>query len=65
MARGQVWRTGSANIEIVGLGKRLIHYRITPQFSPKQVSTQLSGIDAMSNYLQVHQAQLVHAPSTN
>jgi hypothetical protein len=65
LAKGQVWQTRAANIEIVGLGKRLIHYRITRQFGPKEVSAQLSGIDAMSNYLQVHQAQLVRGDSTN
>ena len=65
LAKGQVWQTRAANIEIVGLGKRLIHYRITRQFGPKQVSAQLSGIDAMSTYLQIHQAQLIKGPSTN
>ncbi len=65
LAKGQVWRTRAANIEIVGLGKRLIHYRITRQFGPKGVSAQLSGIEAMSKYLEAHQAQLIRGPSTN
>ncbi len=65
LAKGQVWRTRAANIEIVGLGKRLIHYRITRQFGPKHVSAQISGIDAMSKYLELHQAQLVRGPSAN
>ena len=65
LARGQVWKTRAADIEIVGLGKRLIHYKITKQFGPKYVSAQISGIEAMSNYLEIHQAQLVKGPSTN
>jgi hypothetical protein len=31
LAKGQVWKTRAADIEIVALGKRLIHYRITKQ----------------------------------
>ena len=65
MATGQVWKTGAADIEIVGLGKRLIHYRITRQFGRKRVSAQLSGIEAMSNYLAANAARLVKGPSTN
>ena len=65
LAQGQVWKTRAANIEIVGLGKRLIHYKITKQFGLKHVSAQISGIEAMSNYLELHQAQLAKGPSAN
>jgi hypothetical protein len=65
LAQGQVWKTRAADIEIVGLGKRLIHYKITKQFGPKHVSAQISGIEAMSNYLEIHRAQLVKGASTN
>ncbi len=65
MAKGQVWKTRAADIEIVGLGKRLIHYKITKQFGPKHVSAQISGIEAMADYLATNQAQLVKGPSTN
>jgi hypothetical protein len=65
LAKGQVWKTGAANIEIVGLGKRLIHYKITQQFGLKGVSAQISGIDAMAGYLEANEARLVKGPSTN
>jgi hypothetical protein len=65
LAKGQVWETRAANIEIVGLGKSLIHYKITRQFGLKQVSAQISGIEAMANYLEANQARLVKGPSTN
>ncbi len=65
LAKGQVWKTGAANIEIVALGKRLIHYRITRQFGEKRVSAQISGIEAMAHSLQTHEARLVKGPSTN
>ena len=65
LAKGQVWKTRAANIEIVSLGKRLIHYRITRQFDPRRVSAQISGIDAMARYLETNAACLVKGPSTN
>ena len=65
LATGQVWMTGAANIEIVALGKRLIHYRITRQLGRKGVSAQISGIEAMENYLKTNEARLVKGDSTN
>jgi len=65
LAKGQVWKTRAANIEIVALGKRLIHYRITRQFGRKRVSAQISGIEAMANYLAANAARLVKGSSTN
>jgi hypothetical protein len=65
LAKGQIWKTNAAAIEIVGLGKRLIHYKITKQFGPKGVSAQISGIEAMANYLEANAARLVKGPSTN
>ena len=65
LAKGQIWKTRAANIEIVALGKRLIHYRITKQLGLKQVSAQLSGIEAMADYLRANEARLVRGASTN
>jgi len=65
LAKGQVWKTRAANIEILGLGRRLIHYRITKQLGRKQVSAQISGIEPMENYLKTNAARLVKGDSTN
>ena len=65
LAEGQIWKTGAADIEIVALGKSLIHYRITKQFGRKGVSAQISGIEAMANYLATTKAQLVPGASAN
>ncbi len=65
LASGQVWKTRAADIEIVALGKRLIHYRITKQLGHQRVSAQLSDIQAMANYLQTNRAQLVMGQSKN
>ena len=65
LAQGQVWKTRAADIEIVALGERLIHYKITRQFGQKRVSAQISGIEAMANYLTANAARLVKGHSTN
>jgi hypothetical protein len=65
LAKGQIWKTSAANIEIVALGRRLIHYRITKQIGRKAISAQLSGIEAMENYLKTNEARLVKGASTN
>ena len=65
LAKGQVWKTQAANIQIMLVGKRLIHYKITNQLGMRRVSTQISGIEAMENYLQANKARLVGGPSTN
>jgi len=65
LAKGQISKTQAADIEIVALGKELIHYRITKQFGLKRVSAQISGIEAMANYLEINEARLVKGPSAN
>lgn len=65
LATGQVWKTSIADIEILKLGKTLIHYRITNQIGLKRVSAQISGIDAMAKYLQTNQARLIKGASKN
>jgi hypothetical protein len=65
LAKGQIWKTRAADIEIVALGKSLIHYRITKQFGRKRVSAQISGIEAMANYLAANEARLVKGASAN
>ncbi len=65
LAKGQVWKTRAADIEILGLGRRLIHYKITKQLGQKEVSAQISGIEAMENYLKANAARLAVGDSAN
>ena len=65
LARGQIWKTRAARIEIVALGKSLLHYRITKELGAQSVSAQISGIPAMESYLQMHQARLIRGASNN
>jgi hypothetical protein len=59
LAKGQLWKTGAASIEIVGLGKTLIHYRVTKVLGARGVSAQISEIEPMQNYLRFNRARLV------
>jgi len=59
LAKGQIWKTRVAKIEIVDLGKKLIHYRITKHLGIKRISAQISGIEPMEKYLKANEAQLV------
>ncbi len=65
LAQGQVWKTKAAAIEIVSLGKRRIHYRITDELGFTGVSAQISGIEAMANYLKANKACLMPASARN
>ncbi len=59
LATGQVWRTRIARVEILKLGRRLIHYRITKHLGEKWASAQVSPITALQNYLSSNEANLV------
>ena len=64
LARGQLWRTEDAYIQIVDLGKRLIDYRLMRQLGQSR-RTQTSTIEMMAQYLKKNEAQLVKGNSRN
>jgi hypothetical protein len=64
LAQGQQWKTKDAYIEIIDLGKRLIHYRLVRQLGQMR-RTQTSGIDTMEAYLKANAAKLVKGASAN
>jgi hypothetical protein len=64
LAPGQIWKTRAAAIEILRLGKKFIHYKVTKVLGQRRVSAQVSCTEALANYLRVNEAQLVKDPST-
>ena len=58
LARGQLWRTEHGHIQIVDLGKLLVHYRMLKDLRQMR-RTQMSRIDSMVTYLKTNRAQLV------
>jgi hypothetical protein len=63
LAPGQIWKTKAAAIEILRLGQKYIHYKVTKLLGQKRVSAQVSGTQAMANYLRLNGARLVRSPS--
>lgn len=59
LAKGQVWKTRLAHFEILALNQDFIHYKVTKNLGAKEISAQVSGLEAMANYLARHQAELV------
>ena len=49
----------NAYIQIVELGKMLIHYKMMKQLGQMQVRTRMSTIDTMGIYLESNRARLV------
>jgi hypothetical protein len=64
LARGQLWKTENAYIQIVDLGKRLIDYRMMRQLGQSR-RTQTSTIETMENYLKTNEARLMKGNSRN
>ena len=59
LAKGQLWKMNNAYIQIVELGKMLIHYKMMKQLGQMQARTRMSTIDTMGSYLKSNRARLV------
>ena len=64
LAQGQIWKTKDLHLEIVQLGKLLVHYRMLKDLK-QQRRTQISRVDAMEDYLEANKARLVEGVSRN
>jgi hypothetical protein len=58
LAKGQLWRTEDCHIQIVELGKMLVHYKMLRDVRQMR-RTQMSRIDSMVAYLKTNRAELV------
>ncbi len=59
LAKGQVWRTGEAYLQIVDRGKRLISYKMMKEQGQRAVRTQMSAIAEVEEYLKANDAELI------
>lgn len=62
LAKGQLWRTESAYVEIVDMGKRLIHYKMPREVGQRAVRTHTVAIETLASYLKTNRARLLEAP---
>ena len=60
LAKGQLWRTQQCHIQIVDLGKMLVHYKML-RAAQQRRRTQTSRRDTMEGYLKTNGAQLVES----
>ncbi|MGO8678136.1 MAG: hypothetical protein ACLQVX_20020 [Limisphaerales bacterium] len=59
LAKGQVWKTDNTYLQIVELGKRLIHYKVLKDPGQPTVMTRLIRADALTVYLMATEATLL------
>jgi len=64
LAKGQLWRMGHAHVQIVDMGKLLVHYKLLRDLGQMR-RTQMSRIDTMEVYLKTNEAQLVRKIPTS
>ena len=63
LAKGQLWRTETAYVQIVEMGKRLIHYKMPRELGQRAVKTHTVGIESLASYLKTHRVRLVEEPA--
>jgi len=62
LAKGQLWKVKDVHIEIMELGKLLVHYKMLRDLGQMR-RTQMSRIDSMEDYLKTHRARIVRSGS--
>jgi hypothetical protein len=59
LAKGQIWRTAVAYLQIMDRGKRLISYKMMKERGQRAVRTQMIGIADVEAYLRANEAELI------
>jgi hypothetical protein len=64
-AKGQLWKMNHFYIQIVDLGKKLIHYRMLSDLKEHGARIKTSEVEVMWDYLKSRGAQLIRSGSSN
>ena len=64
LAKGQLWKTEHWHIQIVELGRLLVHYKMLNELKQMR-RTQMSSVESMEDYLKTNRAELIKAGSLN
>ena len=59
LAKGQLWKLSHLYIQVVELGKKLIHYRMLSDAQESGARVKTSDVKVMWDYLKSRHAQLV------
>jgi hypothetical protein len=62
LAQGQLWKVEHGYVQIVDLGRGLVHYRILRQPEQRAAITKIITIEALLNYLRQSEVELVNSP---
>ncbi len=60
LAKGQIWKTKDFLVQIVELGKVLVHYKLLKELGQMR-RVQMSRIESMEEYLRTNKARLFEA----
>ncbi len=60
LAKGQIWKTKDLYIQIVELGKILVHYKLLEHLDQIR-GTQMSRIEILAEYLRINKGYLLQA----
>ncbi len=58
LAKGQIWKTKDLHVQIVQLGKILVHYKLLEHLDQIR-STQMSRIEVLAEYLRINKGRLL------
>ncbi len=60
LEKGQLWKLEDAHIQIVDVGKTLIHYKRLNNLKQKGVPTKLERACTVADFLKAKRATLIH-----
>ncbi len=60
LAKGQICKTKDLHVQIVELGKILVHYKLLERLHQMR-SPQMSRIEVLAEYLRINRARLLEA----
>ena len=58
VAAGQIWRVGEQNLQVLLVGKLLVHYKLAPP-NAVRVSNSVGSLTAVEKYLKSNKAVLL------
>ena len=65
LAAGQLWKMKHAYVQIVELGKRIIHFKMMKRLGEAGVRTQISAFETLYGYLKARQARLIRSTASD
>ena len=65
LQKGQLWKTKTAHVEIMNVGKLLAHYRLFAEEGQKRVPTTMERVRVIQDYLNAQGGKLIRNGSLN